>query len=41
MGMILVVDAASVGKDLGLEPFPHFGSWGQTDTEVGEVGQLK
>lgn len=39
--MVFVVDAAGVREDLGLEPFPRFRCWCQTETEVGEIGQLK
>ncbi len=35
------MDAADVGKDLGLEPVPHLRGWSQADTEIGEIGQLK
>lgn len=40
-GVVFVVDPAGVGKDLGLEPFPHLWDWSQTDTKVGKPGQLK
>jgi hypothetical protein len=37
MGVVFVVDAAGVGKDLGLEPFPHFRSGDQVNTETGQA----
>jgi hypothetical protein len=35
MGMVLIVNAAGVGKDLGLNPFPNLSGWGQADAEAG------
>lgn len=37
--MVFVVNAAGVGKDLGLEPFPNLGSGSQAYTEVGWLKQ--
>ena len=39
--MVWVVNAAGVGEDFGLEPFPHLRRWRQADTEVREIGLLK
>jgi hypothetical protein len=41
MGMVFVVNAAGVGKDLGLEPFPHFRGRGQTQMKFGRLRELK
>lgn len=37
MGVLFVVDTAIVGKDLGLEPFPHFSRRSKADADVGKV----
>ena len=37
VGVLGIVNAAGVGEDLGLEPFPHLGCRGQTHTKVGQV----
>ena len=39
--MVFVVNAASVGQNLGLKPLPHIRRWRQAYAEVSEVRQLK